>query len=133
VDVFDNSSPRMLRVAIKRSGALTPLNTDRAPAWVQERLVAPCRERAAARSRMETACRQHATGQPCVLHGADIRHGQSYCGVVVDADEQYILQCTGANTYLLHDRALCPPVSFNRGASATFPYFYEKGGKHRAG
>lgn len=43
----------------------------------------------------------------------------------------HALQKAGVKLYSAHlDRALCPPVSLERGKIATVAYRHEKGGKH---
>ena len=130
VDVFDNSGAEPLRVAMKREKTLTLLNTDKAPAWVIEKLAEPYRKRAASRARMETVFQQKTADGKRVLRDAAISHGEIHRGVIIDADEYHAMQQVEENLSLLHDRALCPPTALEQGQTATLAYRYEHGGKH---
>lgn len=131
-DAFDNSGTEPMHVAMKRSQALELVNADKAPAWVAERLAEPYRERM--ESRKQLAAYQQATvggaGLPTVLKDAEISHGKTYVGPVVEVTKHHALQKAGANVYVVHDRALCPLVSLEKGKTVTVAYQYEKGGKH---
>lgn len=133
-DAFDNSGTEPVHVAMKRDKALELVNADKAPAWVAERLAEPYRERMDSRAQIAAAFQQatadSTAGLPPVLKDAEIGHGKTYAGPVVEVTKHHALQKAGANVYVVHDRALCPPVSLEKGKTATVAYQYEKGGKH---
>lgn len=133
-DAFDNSGTEPMHVAMKRDNELELLNVGKAPAWVAECLAEPYRERMASRAQLAVACRQAAAsaaaGLPVVPQDADISHGMTYVGQVVEVTKHHALQAAGPNVYVVHDLALCPPVSLEKGKTATVAYQYEKGGKH---
>ena len=133
VDVFDNSGREPLHVAMKRGKTLTLRNTDKAPAWVIARLAEPYHKRAASRARMAAAFQRKAAeysgGLKSLLRDAAIWHDKTHHGLIIEADEYHVLQQVGANVYLVHDRALCPPVALNKGKTVALAYHYEKGGK----
>jgi hypothetical protein len=132
-DAFDNSGTEPVHVAMKRDKALVLVNSDKAPAWVAERLAGPYRERMDSRTRIAAAFQQAVSGTavlPPVLKDAEIGHGKTYAGLVLEVTKHHALQKAGANVYVVHDRALCPPVTMEKGKTATVAYQYEKGGKH---
>lgn len=134
VDAFDNSGTEPMRVAIKRDKALELVNADKAPAWVAECLAEPYRERMDSRDQIVAAFQQatagSATGLPPVLKDAEIAHGKTYAGPVIEVTKYHALQKAGADVYVVHDRVLCPPMSLEKGKTATVAYQYENGGKH---
>lgn len=133
-DVFDNSGREPLHVAMKRDKGLELLNQDKAPAWVAERLAGPYGERMQSRAQLAAAFDGAAAGNSSGLRvvnmDADIGHGKTYSGPIVELTKHHALQKAGANVYVVHDRALCPAVDLEKGKSAKIAYQYEKGGKH---
>lgn len=129
-EAFDNSATQPMRVATKRGQTLVPVNADQAPLWVAKHLVNPWRERMDSRSRIVAAFRKAVAEMPESLKDADIRHGKSYAGFVLAVTKHHILQKVGASEYIVHDRALCPPVQLEEGKTARIAYQYERGGKH---
>lgn len=127
-DVFDNSALGIgpLQVAQKRDKGLEMLNQGVAPTWATERLERPIAAREASRNNLTAAAAELGLN----VKPADIRHGKTHIGKIVDTTEHHVLQKVGANVAVLHDRAVMPAVALERGKSMSIAYQYDPGGKH---
>lgn len=129
--IYDNSYDQELMVAAKHRGQLVILpGAEHAP-WVQEKLWTPHQARQSSleylQEHFERCAKENPTALACALKTADASHGQRYSGQVEAITSSHVLQKVGANVYVVHDRALLPPVALAPGKVQTLQYAYDKG------
>jgi predicted ABC-type ATPase len=129
--IVDNSKDKHLEVAMKRDNRLELTSHAQAVSWVEEKLVKPYQEREASRREMietyQAAVTRQASPLPPVLSEADASNGKRYGGKIIGFTSSHALQQTGANVYVLHDRALSATKDLIVGQRADIQYSYDKG------
>lgn len=128
--IFDNSYSHPVAVAIKTEKELIIHNPTQ-HAWASDKLVKPYQERAESRQAITNAFDAHsqnaAGGAGQVMRDADASQGKTYAGVIIEQTKHHVLQQTGANVFLVHDRALLAPQQLQTGKNASIRYAYDKG------
>ncbi|WP_265285804.1 KfrB domain-containing protein [Verminephrobacter aporrectodeae] len=125
--IVDNSNDTPIRVA-RKDGQLFTV-AENPPQWVADRLVKPYQDREQSRAQINQAYAGQAvsTSLPAIIQEADASHGKTYRGKVIEATQHHILQQTGANQFVVHDRSLSPQQDLHKGRQATIGYAYDKG------
>lgn len=129
--VFDNSvdnRPPNL-VASKRDGTIEL--EPGAPQWVAERVALPLQQREASRASCLAKATENAPGAS--LEDADVSRGSNYSGLVAALTDVHVLQrkAGAVGRFTLHDRALCPPQTYQVGKASAILYTYGSDGKHQ--
>lgn len=126
--VFDNSiTDRSASMVAWRFPPEALQIEDGAPAWVRDTLERPYAQRRDSLAALALAHHQDAPAGPPRCAIAEAAHGKNYTGRIVAASQFHVLQHIEDNRYLVHSRELTQPRTYERGATQTVSYAYDKG------
>jgi predicted ABC-type ATPase len=126
VRVYDNSTKKLMLVAVKNEGELQLHNLRQHPNWVKPYLVDAFLERVESRNRITEVFQKDASSQ-AVLKDADAAHRKRYTGPIIGLTQHHALQKISAHSYVVHDRSLSDSKGLEAGKNATIEYAFYKG------
>ncbi|AVX40741.1 zeta toxin family protein [Yersinia massiliensis] len=130
-EVYDNSENGILPqlIAAKKDSIIEysePISD-----WVKECLISICNERCSSRERLITELK--VLDPDAEILDANIGNNKCYSGLIVGITDFHVMQRLNTNPkqYLLHDKALCAPRTYEVKKSSVVSYAFGADGKHK--
>ncbi|EKN4882289.1 TPA: zeta toxin family protein [Yersinia enterocolitica] len=130
-EIYDNSKNAILPQLVAAKSGSQIKYFEPTPDWVNESLINVCNERRSSREKL--------IGELKVLEpdaevlDANIGNNKCYSGLIVGITDFHVMQRNNTNLkqYLLHDKALCAPRTYEVKKSSVVSYAFGADGKHK--